>query len=245
MKIKVYPDPEALSEEAARLFVAAARSSVQARGRFVAALSGGSSPRQTYERLASAPFKTQVPWQQTYLFWGDERFVPPDSPQNNARTARAALLDHVPIPSGHLFPVPTGGSPESAAGRYASTLASFFEDDLPRFDLIFLGLGTNGHTASLFPGTDVLEEQSRWVAPVYLEGQDQYRITLTLPVINNAENIVFLAYGSSKAHVLQQVLEGAYRPEELPAQLVHPSEGNLFWLIDDEAAGNRKHPADQ
>jgi len=236
MKVKVYPNPEKLSESTADFIVETALSAVEYHGRFTWALSGGHSPQQTYKMLASEPLRDRMPWEKTYIFWGDERFVPPDDPDNNARMAREVLLDHVPVPSDHILPIPTDGTPESAAERYGNKLKSIFEEELPQFDLVMLGLGENGHTASLFPGTDVLEEQTKWVAPVSPEDTRQERITLTIPVINNARNILLLAYGQNKAVVLHQVLEGKKRPRKLPAQLIHPEKGELYWFVDDDAA---------
>jgi len=238
MSIEIYPNPEELSKAAVQLFVDVARQSVKERGRFTAALSGGGSPQRMYEMLASEPFKSRVPWDEAFIFWGDERFVPSDDPENNARMTREKLLDHVPLPSDHIFPIPTSGKPKAAATTYASTLSSFFgnSNDFPRFDFMLLGLGENGHTASLFPETDVLQEQNKLVDSVFIEEKDQYRITLTYPVINSARNIVFLVHGSSKSSVLQKILEGKYEPNELPAQLIKPSSSELFWLIDENAA---------
>jgi len=233
MEIQIYPNPEALSETAARLFGDAARKAVDKWGRFTVALSGGSSPERTYELLASDPLKSSVPWQKTWVFWGDERFVPADDPENNARMAREILLDHVPIPSEQIFPIPTDGEPASAVKRYSKDLTSVFGEQ-PKFDLILLGLGENGHTASLFPGTDVLDEQDRLVDSIFVREQDQYRITLTVPVINNARKVAFLAFGRNKAEVVHQILDGEYRPWEMPAQLIKPS-GQLYWLLDEEA----------
>lgn len=237
MSIQIYSNPEELSRAAAQLFVDIALASVQERGRFTVALSGGGSPQRMYELLASERFKSRVPWDQTYVFWGDERFVPPDDPENNARMTRKKLLDFVPLPFDHIFPIPTSGQPDAAAEEYASILASMFGGDtLARFDFMLLGLGENGHTASLFPETEVLEEKSKWVDSVYIDAKDQYRITLTYPVINNSRHIAFIVHGNNKANVLHEILEGSRRPKQLPAQLIHPSDGELLWLIDEEAA---------
>ena len=233
---------EALSKAAADLFVQAARSSVEARGRFVVALSGGHSPERTYQLLASVPYRDQVAWDKTYVFWGDERCVPRDDPRNNARTAFAMLLNHVPIPRGHIHPIPSEELPSEAADRYETTLRNFFRTQPPRFDLIFLGLGEDGHTASLFPNTTILEEWDRWAKEVYLTDQNMYRVSLTAPTINQAATIAFLVCGSNKSRVLREVLSGPGRPQELPAQLIGPIAGDLLWLVDDEAA--RELPAE-
>ncbi len=243
MSIEVYSNPEKLSETAAQLFLDTALESVRSHGQFTAALSGGGSPQRMYEILASEPFRNKVPWDRTFVFWGDERFVPFDDPENNARMTREKLLDHVPLRSDHIFPIPTSRKPKEAAATYASALSSFFggSNAFPRFDFMLLGLGENGHTASLFPGKDVLDEKKKWVDTIYLENKDQYRITLTYPVINSALNIFFLVHGSNKANVLHEVLEGSHRPQQLPAQDIDPSGGKLTWLIDENAAAKLEH----
>jgi 6-phosphogluconolactonase len=246
MSISVYSKPEELSEAAANLFVDIAIKSVKINGKFTAALSGGGSPQRLYELLASEPFRDRIPWDNTFIFWGDERFVPFDDPENNARMCREKLLEHVPIPSDHIFPVPTSGEPEEAVAAYTSTLSSFFGESnaFPCFDFMLLGLGENGHTASLFPEKDVLAEKEKWVGSIYLEDKDQHRITLTYPVINNALNVIFLVHGSNKANVLHEILEGPQRPKELPAQDVKSKNGSLLWLIDEDAAAKLDIPKD-
>ncbi len=239
MSIKKYPNPEKASQAVAQFLSDTAIKAVGEKRRFTVALSGGSAPKRLYKILASDPFINQIPWSKTFVFWGDERFVPPNDPENNARMARELLLNHVPVPPGQIFPIPTESKPEIAAENYASTLASVFgDDDFPKFDLILLGLGTNGHTASLFPHTSVLDEKNRWTGTIYLGEKDQHRITLTAPVINYAKNIVFLVFGEKKADILANVLEGPRQPQKWPAQLVNPKSGSLTWFID-EGAGKK------
>ena len=233
--IQVFADPEALSRGAADLLVAR-RTAVAARGRFSVALSGGGTPRRTYELLAAPPLRDQVPWDRVHVFWGDERCVPRTDPRSNARLAREAWLDHVPIPAGQIHPMDCAGDPAAAARQYEALLREFFAGQPPRLDLILLGLGGDGHTASLFPGTPVLEEQKRWVAAVYVAEQDLHRLTLTAPFINQAALVVFLVAGGAKAGVLREVLHGPQDPGRLPAQLIRPQHGELLWLIDLEAA---------
>jgi 6-phosphogluconolactonase len=253
--IRILSDPETLSREAAALFAAEADRAIRDRGRFAVALSGGQTPRRTYELLAQPPVREQVAWDRVHVFWGDERCVPPDDPRSNARLARQVWLDRVPLPSGHIYPmachsVPSGeawdreqgaGPAEAAAregaGRYEDLLRNFFASGPPRLDLVFLGLGTDGHTASLFPFTPVLQESRRWVAPVYPAAQDLFRVTLTPVLLNQAALVVFLVTGADKAGVLAQVLQGPSDPQRLPAQLIRPREGQLLWLLDREAAG--------
>lgn len=234
--IRVCPDLEALSLAAAELFVAEAQQAVEARGRFVVALAGGSTPHRTYELLARQPFREQVPWQNTHFFWGDERCVPADDPRNNARMAHQTLLDHVPVPSGQVHPMVCNGSPLKAATEYEALLCDFFSSGPPRFDLVLLGLGENGHTASLFPGTSVLEEQQRLVAEVYVAEEGLHRLTLTAAAINQAALIVFLVSGLSKAPILRNVLKEAQDPHRIPARLIKPIDGGLLWLVDRDAA---------
>jgi 6-phosphogluconolactonase len=240
--ICIYQDLESLSQGAADLFVTRASRAVRTHGRFVVALSGGHTPLHTYELLAQPPFREEVPWADIHVFWGDERCVPPDDPRSNARMARLALLDHVPIPSTQIHPILCAEAPARSAEEYEDTLRSFFEGQQPRFDLIFLGLGENGHTASLFPETPALDERNRWAAEVYVPEQDLQRVTLTLPIINRGETVAFLVGGANKAAVLQEVLEGHPNLRRLPAQLIQPISGDLRWLVDQEAASSLGHP---
>lgn len=231
--IRVCPDLEALSVAAAGLFAAAAR---QARGRFSVALAGGTTPQRTYELLAQEPFREQVPWQDVHVFWGDERCVPADDPLNNARMARKALLDHVPVPADQVHPMVCDRSPNDAAAGYDALLCDFFADGRPRFDLILLGLGENGHTASLFPGTSALDEQQRWVADVYLPEEGLHRLTLTPAALNQAALVVFLVSGYAKASIMRKVFEDTQDPSGIPARLIKPAHGELLWLVDRDAA---------
>jgi 6-phosphogluconolactonase len=235
--IRVYPDLESLSKAAAELFVREAQAARSARGRFSVALSGGGTPGRTYELLAAAPYREQVDWAGVHVFWGDERCVPWDDPRSNAHAAYQALLSRVPLPGDQLHPLDCTGNPEAAARRYEALLREFFGGGPPRLDLVFLGLGENGHTASLFPHTPVLKEQERWAAPVYVADQNLYRVTLTAPLLNQAARLVFLVAGAAKAGVLKEVRQGAPDPERLPAQLIRPESGELLWLVDQAAAG--------
>jgi 6-phosphogluconolactonase len=234
--IWLYDDYAALSDAAAGIFVQQARQAAQIKGWFSVALAGGHTPHRTYQLLAQPRHRDRIPWGQIHIFWGDERCVPPDDPRSNARMARQALLAHVPIPPSQIYPIPCSRSPQVAAEQYEGVLQAFFGDQPPRFDLVFLGLGENGHTASLFPGTPVLEERGHWVASVHVAEQDMDRVTLTAPLINQAAVVVFLVSGANKAAVLREVLEGPSDPNRLPAQLIRPADGELHWLLDREAA---------
>jgi 6-phosphogluconolactonase len=234
--MRVFHDLEGLSRGAAEFFVQQAEAAMRTRGRFVLALAGGQTPERTYALLAKPPFRSQVNWPLVHIFWGDERCVPLDDFRSNARMAQKLLLDHVPVPPWQIYPMMCRESPREGAQRYEALLHDFFSGSTPCFDLILLGLGTNGHTASLFPHTGVLCEQERWVAEMYVAEQDLYRITLTARIINQAAAVVFLVAGADKAGVLQAVLQGPQDPMRLPAQLIHPVGGGLYWFIDQAAA---------
>ena len=182
------------------------------------------------------PLQEQIRWESVYIFWGDERCVPTDDPRSNARMAHKILLDHVPVPVNQIHPIRGDLTPVLAAAQYETELRDFFGDQPPVFDLILLGLGENAHTASLFPHTPVLDEKERWVKEVYVAEQDMYRVTLTAPLINQAKNVIFLVSGTDKALALQSVLEGAYQPHELPAQLMRPNGAHPIWLVDRAAS---------
>ncbi|MBI3951061.1 MAG: 6-phosphogluconolactonase [Acidobacteria bacterium] len=230
---------EDVSQRAAELFVQLADEAISAKGRFAVALSGGSTPRALYTLLASDSFRDRVTWPKVHLFWGDERCVPPDHPDSNYHMARESLLDQVPIPQENVHRMPAEQEDhERAAADYEETLQTFFglkPGQLPRFDLILLGMGEDGHTASLFPGTLALKVTDRLVAANYVEKLKAQRLTLTVPVINNAATVVFLISGASKARVLKDVLEGQYDPMRLPSQLIRPSEGRLIFIVDHAA----------
>ncbi len=241
--IKVYPDLESLSRAAAALLVEQANLAVAARGRFSVALSGGNTPRRTYELLASLPFKEQAPWHRMHIFWGDERCVPLDDPRSNARMAKEAWLDHVSIPEGQIHFLNCATVPAEGARQYEAQLRQFFAGRPPRLDLVLLGLGDNGHTASLFPGTPVLKETERWASEVYVAEQDLYRVTLTAPFINQAALVTFLVAGAAKAEVLRDILHGPRDPDRLPAQLIALQAGEVLWLTDLKAAAKVKDEA--
>ena len=234
----VVADPGALAETAAGLVVDAAAEAVRARGRFALVLAGGATPRATYARLAQAPFRDRVAWDRTWVFFGDERAVPPDHPESNHRMASEALLSRVPVPPAQVFRIRAEAEDtDAAAAEYARTLGEVLgcrRGELPRFDLVLLGLGVDGHTASLFPGSPVVREVFRPVAAVHAAAaRIPERITLTLPVINAAARVVFLVAGAEKAKVVRAVLG---EQATLPAAMVRPEGGGLVWLLDRAAA---------
>jgi len=234
--VKTYPNVAVLSAAAAELFAEKACQAVEKRGRCHVALAGGGTPRLMYELLAKEPYCTTLPWDKIHVYWGDERCVPAHHNLSNQLMARQSLLDHVPIPEGNIHPIVYENSPSTAAEDYEKMLRATFEGQIPQFDVVFLGLGDNGHTASLFPDTDVLKIQDRWVSPVYVAEQDLYRVTLMAPIINQATAIIFLVAGSTKAQVIKEVIEGPRDSTRLPAQLIQPGNGELYWLLDHEAA---------
>lgn len=235
--IRVCADLRAVSRAAAELFAAAARRAVATHGRFAVALAGGETPRSTYELLAASPFREELPWQNIHVFWGDERCVPADDPRSNALMARRALLDHVPVQAANIHPITCAHDPQQSAADYERLLRAFFANGPPHFDLVFLGLGEDGHTASLFPGSTPLTEGAHWTAVTARSGEEFSRVTLTLPCLNRAAQVVFLAAGAGKAHILQAVLEESPESASLPARLIRPTAGELLWLVDKAAAG--------
>ncbi len=237
--VEVFRNSAELSEKAAVIFCKTAQEAVQKKGRFTVALTGGTSPAKLYELLSLSPYKESVPWDRTYVFWGDERWVPLSDEKSNAKMAFETLLSHVPVPKNQIFTMWGEAKPEVFDLKYEEQLREYL-GDTPQFDLILLGMGDDGHTASLFPGTNVLHEQKRLVKAYYLSPQSMYRITLTALCINAAKKIIFLVLGEKKAPALHQVLEGAYNPTEYPAQLIKPENGEVFWLADELAAQQLK-----
>lgn len=231
-----YTDAEALARAAAQQVVLLAQQAISTRGHFSIVLSGGSTPRMLYEALARLPFRDQIDWQNTHVFWGDERCVPPDHADSNYHMAHKALLTHVPVDTKQIHRLRGEDAPDLAASTYETALKRFFAPQSPQFDLILLGLGDDGHTASLFPGTTALHEETRWVAANYVPKLAAWRLTLTPHVINQAAAIVFLVVGEGKADILREVVHGPYQPELYPAQRIEPETGRLIWMVDEAAA---------
>ena len=233
-------DADELNRNAAERFVLLANEAAAETGRFTVALSGGSTPKALYSLLASAVYNECVPWSQVHLFWCDERCVPPNHPDSNYRMAREALLSRIVVPADNVHRIAGEKEPQLAASEYEDQLKGFFhltEGSLPQFDLILLGLGEDGHTASLFPEDEALEETERLVVAVYVERLKAHRLTLTLPVLNQGARIFFLVAGASRAAILQEAL-GAKIASSLPAAKVQPIDGELTWLITQEAAAH-------
>jgi 6-phosphogluconolactonase len=231
--------PQDLFQAAAEEVIRSATDAVAQRGRFTIALSGGSTPKNLYTLIAANASAT-LPWAQMFFFFGDERHVGPGDPDSNYRMAKETLLSKIPLPPANIFPIPAENPDASkAADAYEQTLRKFFAlspGEFPRFDLILLGLGPDGHTASLFPETAALQEKSRLVVANWVEKLKTNRITLTLPVLNAARCVAFLVSGTDKAAVLHEVLEGDAPAEKYPSKLVEPSDGKLIWFVDRAAA---------
>ena len=223
--IEIYSDANDLALAAAEYFVAQCPETV--------ALSGGSTPKLMFQVLADQ-FRDEVAWSRIHFFWSDERHVAPDDPESNYRMANEALLSHVPVTTGNVHRI-RSENPNAAAvaSEYEQTLRDVTQQALPRLDLIFLGLGTDGHTASIFPGSEVLNEKERLVAAPYVEKFKTHRLTMTLPLLNNGASIVFLVSGAEKAEIVKAVLQGE---NKYPAQAVNPTQGELIWMLDKDAA---------
>jgi len=233
--VKIFNIKEEITSQAADLFVTAAHNAIEKRGQFVVALTGGSSPIALYKLLATPAYQEKIDWEKVFVFWGDERWVPLDNALSNAKMANDTLLSHVSIPKNNIFPMyKQGVSAEAYALEYEKSIKNVTGED-GQFDLILLGMGDDGHTASLFPGQAVLQEQDKWVTAYYLESQSMFRITLTAPIINKAKQIVILTFGENKAEALNEVLHGVYNPEKYPSQLIKPVDGELLFLTDKSA----------
>ena len=240
--LRVFPDVNELSLRAAEVVARTINDAVRSTGRCSLVLSGGSTPRTLYGLLASR-FRDTIPWGHVHLFWGDERYVPPDDAHSNYRMAKETLLDHVPCPASNVHPMTTHSSdPDAAAQAYEATLRSYFADAPPAFDLVLLGLGPEGHTASLFPGSSVLAEPTRWVRAVTAPADPPVRLTLTFPLLTRAANIYFLVTGSNKARALHHILTGTADPNTSPAAGIRLAAGTLIWWVDREAAAQSVDP---
>ena len=238
MDLAIYPDIDTLSQHAAQYIVGIATESIATRGRFTIALSGGNTPRKTYGLLGSDPYSSQIDWELVHIFWSDERCVPPDSPDSNYLMAHEELLSKISTPGLQVHRMPADMPDRDAASReYTDEMRRLFgTEDIPDFDLIQLGMGPEGHTASLFPHQASLHETQRLVMPVTVPKPPPDRLTFTPPLLNAARNVLFLVTGSDKADALKAVIEGEYQPDEYPAQIVLPPNGAVEWMVDSEAA---------
>ncbi len=236
MELKIFESPAEVARAAAQYFVEQCRESVKRSNGFGVALSGGSTPKLLYELLANPnePFREQIAWKRTYFFFGDERNVPPDHPDSNYRLVSEAMFSHAPRTN--VFRIPGEKPAAQAAKEYEDILEELFDEDVPDLDLIFLGLGEDGHTASLFPHSSALKETERLVVAPWVEKFNSYRITMTLPVLNNGKSVVFLVTGAAKAEILRDVIKTDKKPELYPAQAISPTSGVVSWFVDKAAA---------
>lgn len=240
MDVRIFKDSEALSLAAAELFVAAAAEAVQGRNRFLAALSGGNTPSGLYRLLAEGPFRNRIRWTRTFIFWGDERCVPPENEGSNYHQAYQTLLRHVPIPDENVLRIKGELEPAEASIDYTQILKRFSAPGLnwPRFDLTLLGMGADGHTASLFPGSQVEAPSPVLAVSADYQRRPAHRVTLTPPAFNSARTVLFLVAGADKAEILSKVLGDVPTPEQYPVQRIHPWDGQVIWLVDEAAASS-------
>lgn len=235
----IFDNAEQVARAAADRFTEIAQASIADRGRFSVALSGGSTPRLTYELLASPDYRDRIAWGSVHIFFGDERSVPPTHEESNYRMASEAMISRLPIPTENVYRMIGEDDPATAARLYEKALRSFFNDaPWPRFDLVLLGMGDDGHTASLFPHTPALTERQAWVVANPVEKFKTFRLTLTPPTINHAAHILFMVTGAAKAARLAEVMHGPRDPERLPSQMIQTVDGSLTWLVDKASAVN-------
>lgn len=235
-KIQTYPTRDMMVEAVCDRTIVAMERAMLESGWCMWALSGGSTPRAVLERLAEEPYRSRIVWNRLHLFWGDERTVPPDHSDSNYKMAYDALIRHAPIPEANIHRIDGERDPEEAADEYSREIARLFDSDLPRFDLIWLGMGDDGHTASLFPGTGATDVVDRQATAVYVPRLDTWRVSLTLPVLNAAREVHVLVAGPDKADMMRQVVECDDPTEGLPITMVRPSEGTMYWFVDESAA---------
>lgn len=236
--IHIQPDAEAVAQSAA-VFIADRIAKVLAsQNRFTLALSGGSTPKRLHQILANSPYKERINWSRVHVFWGDERYVPLEDERNNARMAYDTLLNQVVIPEDQIHIMRTDfADPGESALHYEAILHRYFDKSSHSFDLLLLGMGDDGHTLSLFPGTEIVHETQRWCAAFYLQQQDMFRITLSKTIANKSACVLFLTTGKAKAKALEQVLHGTANIDLYPAQTIQPEAGELYWIVDSAAAG--------
>jgi 6-phosphogluconolactonase len=253
MELHVFKDGEALSVAAAKFIADHIVATLKTQTRYTIALSGGSTPVRLHQLLAQPPYSTagpdgqaasdgfgdQIDWSRLHIFWGDERAVPFEDNRNNAKMAYETLLNFVPVPAGQIHVMRTDIDPGASAAEYEKILHRYFDETATSFDLVLLGMGDDGHTLSLFPGTPVIHEEKRWATAFWLQAQDMFRITLTRTIVNKSACVVFLTSGAKKAHALKEVLKGAPNPDLYPSQVIKPV-GELHWFVDEAAAADLK-----
>ena len=236
MHIHTYNDPDELSFAVADWMIYQISDALKKNGRFTVALSGGSTPQRLYSILAKESYSQKIDWSKVHIFYGDERVVPFEDKRNNAKMTYDTLLNHVPIPASQIHIMKTDIDPEEAARQYESILHDYFDHTETTFDVTLLGMGDDGHTLSVFPGSELIEDKAGWARAIYVPDQSMYRITLTPALVNKSTAVAFLTTGANKSVTLQQVIKGAFNPQQYPSQLICPPNGELYWFIDKEAA---------
>ena len=238
MKLHIFDNKENLSENLAGWICDLVTETLKGQESFSMVLSGGETPKILYQKLASEKYKSRIDWPRVRIFWGDERVVPFTDERNNAKMAFEFLLNHVNVPASQIHIMRTDIEPNFAVTEYRKMLHTYFDSTHHSFDLVLLGMGDDGHTLSLFPGSLIIDDNRYWVNSVYNENQEMYRITLMPVIVNKAREIVFMVDGEKKAGVLEKVLEGGHQPSQFPAQLIAPDTGELHWFLDKVAAKN-------
>lgn len=240
MELNIFDTVDEQIAALADYVIATASTAIADHGRFDFVLSGGGSPKRLYELLTSEKYKKRIDWSKTYFFFGDERFVPAGDDKRNSLMAKKSLFDHINVKENQVFKVDTSGTPEEAADKYQAAITAHFGQKPVQFDLILLGLGDDAHTASLFPGTTILNEKKAGIKSVYLEDKKVHRISMTYPLINQAKEIAFLAFGENKSDAAHQVLKGEKNTKKYPAQLIKAENGKMEWFLDKAAASRLK-----
>jgi 6-phosphogluconolactonase len=239
MNLHIYQNDKEFAKDVAEWIIKTIAETLKQQEKFTWVLSGGNTPKPIYELLAATPYREQIAWEKLHIFWGDERAVPFTDDRNNAKMAYETLLNHVPVPASQIHVMRTDISPEESAKEYEKILHDYFpsvHNSLLTFDLVLLGMGDDGHTLSLFPGTEVVHEEKAWTNAYFLKAQDMYRITLTKSIVNRSAKIAFLTTGENKADALHEVIEGKYNPDLYPSQVIKPENGELHWFVDSDAA---------
>ena len=240
MELHVFKEPDELSHAVAKWMADVIASTLKKSNRFTIALSGGSTPRLLHKILAADPYKEQIDWSKLHIFWGDERDVPFEDDRNNAKMAYDTLLNFVPVPPSQVHVMRTDIPAAESAQEYEKILHTYFDGAATSFDLVLLGMGDDGHTLSLFPGTAAVHEEKAWAIAYYLKAQDMSRITLTKTIVNRSARVAFMTTGTGKAHALKEVLKGDYNPDLYPSQEIKPVTGELHWFVDEAAASGLK-----
>lgn len=235
-QVLIASSPQVWIDKSVELIFQSADDAIQQRGRFSLVLSGGSTPQPLYRALAQLPRASKLDWSRTQIFWGDERTAPPDHPDSNYSMAKQALLDHVPLPPKNIYRIQGELPPQDAAEEYEKLIASYFINQEKRFDLVLLGLGADGHTASLFPESEALKETLLWATANYVPSQQVWRSTLTYPALTSARKIIFLVTGGGKAEIVKQIIENDQVSSKFPAAQVAAQHPNLTWVLDEESA---------